>query len=97
MNVQKKDYVKKIREQLKEWEDKMADLERKTHRLSGEERKKYEKELENVKMKHQAFEKKLTELEIATGDAWKSMKWGVEKTVDDYKNTIHGLSAQYPM
>jgi len=97
MIISKMDYMKKTREELERLKAKMETLQQKAETMTGDVREKYLEELRRLEIKFQSIVQELREMELATGDTWRPMKTGIEKSMGDFKNTIHGISAQYTM
>jgi hypothetical protein len=81
-------YQEKIETQLKEWGAKIDELMAKGRESKAEIKKQYDKQVEDLRMKQEALEKKLKELKESGGEAWDHLKTSMEKSLDELKETL---------
>ena len=91
----KEEYQKKLQAQLDEWGteiDKLKVVAGKAKTgLQGE----YYKEIEDLRCKQLAAQKKLHELKEASGDAWGDLKEGVEGAWDSLSKGVKSAASRF--
>jgi hypothetical protein len=91
----KEEYQKELQEQLDEWGveiDKLKVVAGKAKSgLQGE----YYKEVEDLRCKQLAAQKKLHEVKDASGDAWEDLKGGIEISWDAMGNAIKSAISRF--
>ena len=85
---EKETYQEKIEAQLKEWGNKIDGLKAKTEKSKTEIKMKYEKEIEDLRTKQGALQKKLLEMKESGEETWEGFKSSTEKSLDDLKETF---------
>jgi uncharacterized coiled-coil DUF342 family protein len=88
MKTKKEEYIDRMAAQLKEWSTGIDELERKINSSTGDVKAGYESRLRALKEKQKTFSRKLGDLRESSGEAWESMKTGVENAWDDFKSAI---------
>jgi rubrerythrin len=84
----KEEYREKLQAQLKEWKAKIDTLESRASTLSSEVKADMLKEIEELRRKKVVVNERWNELQKAGGEAWDTMKEGVEKAVTDLKHAL---------
>ena len=91
----KEEYQKKLQVQLDEWGteiDKLKGIAGKAKTgLQGE----YYKEVEDLRCKQLAAQKKLHEMKEASGDAWGDLKEGVEGAWDSLSKGVKSAASRF--
>lgn len=83
---QDKDKLKaKAAEKYKALKDKVASLREKSKGLSGEEKAKADKEIEDLSKRHDALEAKMKELDEAGEEKFEGVKQGLAGELDDHE------------
>jgi nucleotide-binding universal stress UspA family protein len=85
---EKETYQEKIEAQLKEWAAKIDELKAKAEKSKAEIKMKYEKQIEDLRNKQGALQKKLLEMKESGEEAWEGLKSSIEKSLDDLKETF---------
>jgi uncharacterized coiled-coil DUF342 family protein len=91
----KEEYQAKIEAQLKEWGGKLEELKARAAKAGAEAKVELNKQIESLKAKQEAAQKKLKEVREAGGEAWKEVKKGLEKSVDDLKEAWGGVLSRF--
>ena len=74
----KEAYEKKLEAQLREWKNDIDKMKAKADKADAEAKLEYYKQIEELRTKQEAAQKKLTELKSAGGDAWEDLKTGID-------------------
>ncbi|MCA1784543.1 MAG: coiled coil domain-containing protein [Desulfotignum sp.] len=74
----KEAYEKKLEAQLQEWKTDIDKMKAKADKADAEAKLEYYKQIEDLRTKQEAAQKKLTELKASGGDAWEDLKSGIE-------------------
>jgi uncharacterized coiled-coil DUF342 family protein len=91
----KEEYQEKIEAQLKEWGGKLEELKARAAKAGAEAKVELQKQIETLKGKQDAAQKKLKEVRAASGEAFKDLKKGLEKSVDDLKEAWGGVVSRF--
>lgn len=86
--TKKEEYINKMTSQLKEWSAKIDELESKAKR---EVKHGYESTIRELREKSDTVSQKLHELRDSSGDAWETMKSGVESARDNFKTAYNNV------
>ena len=84
----REEYIDKMTSQLKEWSRKIDELEFKARAAGTDARITYEKRIQDMKNKRQSVVMRLRELKGAGGEAWETMKVGVDAAWDEFKHAF---------
>ena len=71
-------YEKKLEAQLKEWKTDIDKMKAKADKADAEAKLEYYKQIEDLRTKQEAAQKKLTELKAAGESAWEDLKAGID-------------------
>ncbi|MCF8114716.1 MAG: coiled coil domain-containing protein [Desulfotignum sp.] len=74
----KEAYEKKLEAQLKEWKTDIDKMKAKADKADAEAKLEYYKQIEDLRSKQEAVQKKLTELKAAGESAWEDLKSGID-------------------
>ncbi len=74
----KEAYEQKLEAQLKEWKIDINKMKAKADKADAEAKLEYYKQIEDMRTKQEAAQKKLTELKAAGEDAWEDLKAGID-------------------
>ena len=91
----KQAYKDKLEAQLEEWRAKIAQLKAQADKKEADAKIAYSKRIEELNSKKEAVEHKLKELTNASGEAWRELKSGVEKAVDDLKVSLEKARSKF--
>jgi nucleotide-binding universal stress UspA family protein len=83
----KKAYQKKIEGQLKEWGAKIDELMAKAETSKAELKVKYRDQIQDLRAKQEIVQRKLRELRESGEETWGGLRAGIEKSLDELKNT----------
>ncbi|MBE0594451.1 MAG: coiled coil domain-containing protein [Gemmatimonadales bacterium] len=91
----KEAYRKKLEAQLAQWDAKLDLWSANARKTTADARINYENELESLKGKRAAAQKKLEELGKRSENAWEDMKDGVEKAWDEMGKAMDRVAARF--
>ncbi|HSB06750.1 MAG TPA: universal stress protein [Thermodesulfobacteriota bacterium] len=91
----KKAYQEKIETQLKEWEPKIDALKTKADKAKTDAQAMYKEQVENLRTKQEAARQKLQELRDSGGEAWEEVKVGLDKAIEDLKQTFNRARSKF--
>jgi uncharacterized coiled-coil DUF342 family protein len=74
----KEAYEQKLEAQLKEWKTDIDKMKAKADKADAEAKLEYYKQIEDLRTKQEAVQKKLTELKTAGESAWEDLKSGID-------------------
>jgi chromosome segregation ATPase len=74
----KEAYEKKLEAQLQEWKTDIDKMKAKADKADAEAKLEYYKQIEDLRTKQEAAQKKLTELKAAGESAWEDLKSGID-------------------
>jgi hypothetical protein len=84
----KEEYIDWMAQQLKEWSSRIDELESLVAGTSAGMKATYEARIRELKQKRDALSLKLRELGTTSGDAWNTVKAGIEAAKKDLKEAI---------
>lgn len=91
----RKQYIDKMAGKLKEWDNKIMQLEQKAKMKKTEASIETKQKLENLRQKRDEGKEKLTELRESGSEAWEEMKTGFEKSWKDIKVSMQEAFNQF--
>ncbi|MBS4035974.1 MAG: hypothetical protein KGZ85_16035 [Ignavibacterium sp.] len=84
----RKEYIEKLTEQLKDLEDRVQLFQVKAQTLKVDSKENLEKQLAEFRSKKDAAQDKIQDLKNSTESSWKELKSGSDKIWDEMKNTV---------
>jgi DNA anti-recombination protein RmuC len=91
VNQDKKTFSKAVGEKAKTMKDQVASLWEKSEGLTGDDKARAQKELGELKKKHDRLERQIKELEAASQDKFESIKQDLSKTLEEVEKKIEEL------
>ena len=91
----KKDYETKVHKDLRKIGAKINGLKRNIRKDGKTTEGDFNKDVDNLEAKKAGVDKKLSELEKSTGDAWKNLRRGVDDAVADLRNSVEKATRQF--
>jgi DNA anti-recombination protein RmuC len=85
-------FSKTVGAKTKVMKDQVASLWKKTEGMTGDDKAQAQKELEELKQKHNRLELQLSELEVAGHDKFESIKQDLTKALDEVEKKIEELT-----
>lgn len=79
----RKDYLRKLDEELNEWDSKISKLEAQVEKATPEDKVEIIDHIERLKTKQKLARKKHEELEQAHESVWEGLKDGIDSIFDD--------------
>lgn len=91
----KEAYHEQLDARLREWRAKLDQLKAKADGAEAGAKVEYYKQLESIKAKADVAQAKLKELQDSSGEAWESLKGGVERAWADFKMAIEEATGKF--
>lgn len=91
----KEDYQEKLETQLREWSGKIDQLKTAAEKLTADAKVTYHEQIEALRGKQEAAQKKLQELKEAGEGAWEVLKVGIERAWDELKQGVEGALSRF--
>jgi uncharacterized coiled-coil DUF342 family protein len=91
----KEAYHEKLEAQLREWNAKLDQLKARADGAEASVKLEYYKQIESIKAKADVLQAKLKELQESSGEAWESLKGGVERAWTDFKTAIEEATGKF--
>jgi hypothetical protein len=90
----KEAYLEKREAELHEWDAEIKLLEARAAKLKAEATIQYYEDLRSLRAKRNTAHEKLHELRLASGEAWNTIKVGVENAWLDLKGALKSAAAK---
>ncbi len=91
----KKSYLQKMADQLKQWDAKIDELKAKAVKAKAESRAELLKQVDALRAKKEGVQGKLKQLQEAGDGAWDEMKSGLERSWTEFKGAFTNASAKF--
>lgn len=91
----KEAYHEQLDAQLREWRAKLDQLKAKADGAEAAAKVEYYKQIESIKEKADVAQARLKELNESSGEAWESLKGGVERAWTDFKTAIEEAAGKF--
>ncbi|MEJ2544078.1 MAG: hypothetical protein P8Y99_08415 [Calditrichaceae bacterium] len=91
----KKSYLQKMADQLKQWDAKIDELKAKAALAKAESRAELLSHIDLLRAKKKPVQDKLKQLQEAGDGAWDEMKTGLERSWTEFKNAFSNASAKF--
>lgn len=91
----KKTYEEKKEAAVRDWSKKLEDLKKKADQGRADMKIKYYEQIEALRPKLENARKKLDELKKTSGDKWEGVKNGVEKALNDFRNSFDNTLSKF--
>lgn len=91
----KEAYQDKLEAQLQEWTAKLDQLKAKADGAEAEAKIEYYKQIDGVRAKVAVAQEKLNELKTSSGEAWETLKCGVESVWTDLRTAVEGAVSKF--
>jgi hypothetical protein len=91
----KKSYLQKMTDQLKQWDIKIAELKGKADKTEAESRAEFLSQIDVLHGKKKSVQDKLKQLQEAGDGAWDEMKNGLERSWTEFKGAFTKASAKF--
>ena len=91
----KEDYQEKLEAQLREWSAKIDQLKAGAERMAADAKVRYHQQLDALRGKQEAAQKKLQELKESGEGAWESLKAGIDRAWDELKQGVEGALSRF--
>ena len=91
----KEDYQEKLEAQLKEWNRKIDQLKSVAGKLAADAQVTYHRQIDALRGKQEAAQKKFQELKESGEGAWESLKAGIDRAWDELKQGVEGALSRF--
>ena len=91
----KKSYLQKIADQLKQWDREIDELKAKTVTAKAGSKKEILKQIDQLRLKKKTAQEKLKQLREAGDGAWDMMKAGLERSLSEFKGAFSNAAAKF--
>lgn len=91
----KEEYRQKLEAQLKGWKAKIDRIEARTSMVSSETKAELMKEIEELRRKKMAVRERWDEVQKTGGEAWDTLKEGVEKAAGELKQALDKVVSRF--
>lgn len=91
----RKSYIDKLANQLKEWDDQLIELEGKVEKTRAEAKAELLKQIEALKVKKAGAESKLSQIQEAGEEAWETLKQGFEEGWKDIRGAFANVWSKF--
>ena len=91
----KEDYQEKLETQLREWSGKIDQLKAAAGKLAADARVTYHRQIDALRGKQEAAQRKLQELKESGEGAWESLKAGIDRAWDELKQGVEGALTRF--
>ena len=91
----KKSYLQMLADQLREWDTEIDELKVKAHLAKADAKDELAKQLEELRVKREAAQGKLQQLQNAGDEAWDDIKVGVEKSWTEMKGVFRSALSKF--
>ena len=91
----KEDYQEKLEAQLREWSGKIDQLKTAAEKLAADAQVTYHQQIDALRGKQEAAQKKLHELKEAGEGAWEFLKAGIDRAWDELKQGMEGALSRF--
>ena len=88
-------YRQKMEAQIKEWKAKIDELEARAGKITAEARGEFHRLMERLRAYQTELPGKLSEMKNASGEAWESLKSGVEKAAADLGDALKEARSKF--
>jgi hypothetical protein len=91
----KKSYLQKIADQLKQWDREIDELKAKTVTAKAGSKTEILKQIDELGLKKKTAQGKLNQLQEAGDGAWDTMKAGLERSLSEFKGAFSDAAAKF--
>ena len=91
----KKSYLQKIADQLKQWDHEINELKAKTITAKDGSKAEILKQIEELRLKKRTAQDKLIQLREAGDEAWDTMRSGLERSLSEFKGAFSKAVAKF--
>jgi hypothetical protein len=91
----KKSYLQKVADQLKQWDHEIEELKAKTVKAKSGSKKEILNQIDELRLKKKTAQEKLKQLREAGDEAWVMMKSGLERSLSEFKGAFSKSVAKF--
>lgn len=89
------EYVRKLKLQLDEWNDRIDALEERLEDAQAGARKRYQEQRDSLMARRREAEEKLKEIQEASGNAWEELREGADRAWAQLKDAVNRARAEF--
>jgi len=91
----KEAYKKKLEAQFDEWKVEIDKLKAKANKAEADAQINYHKQIENIRVKQEAVQKKLVALKDSGDEAWEDLKAGLDNAMKNLGDAIKTATSRF--
>lgn len=91
----KEAYQEKLEAQLREWTARLDQLKAKADLAEADAKIEYHRQIDGARSKIETAQTRLRELKSSSGEAWESLKDGIERAWADLKTAVEGAASAF--
>ena len=91
----KKSYLQKMADQLKQWDHEIDELKAKTVTAKTGSKTEILRQIDELRLKKKTAQEKLKQLREAGDGAWDMMKSGLERSLSEFKGAFSNSAAKF--
>ena len=91
----RKEYIDKLSDQLKKWDNEIEKLEMKANQAKTGAKSDYQQHLEKLRSKREEAGNKIKEIREASDEAWQELKIGTEVAFETMKNAMDNAVSKF--
>jgi len=91
----KEAYKKKLEAQFDEWKVEIDKLKAKANKAEADAQINYHKQIENIRVKQEAVQKKLVALKDSGDEAWEDLKAGLDNAMKNLGDAIKSATSHF--
>lgn len=91
----KKSYLQKMADQLKQWDAEIVDLKAKAGKAKAESKTELLNQINELRTEKEAVQDKLKQLQEAGDGSWDEVKAGLERSWTEFKGAFSKASAKF--
>lgn len=93
--IKKEEYIEMLEENLIDWVAKIEKFEAKAEQAEGNEKVKYQKEIEKLKKKREVAEKNIDELKQASEETWEELKESADNLWEEMTDILNKVVSKF--
>ncbi len=91
----RQEYIDKMAKQLKDWSSRIDEMETKMAVAKEDLKSGYQNNLRDLKKKRDSVQQKLQELRQSSGEAWETLRDGLDKTWIDFTEAVSSAKDKF--
>jgi predicted nucleic acid-binding Zn-ribbon protein len=91
----RREYIEKLKVQIKKWENKLTELRSKTHQVEEKAKAEYKKRIDSLQLQLKEAGKRLHEVKEASSETWEEIEEKTKHGWDDLKESIEKAFSKF--